>query len=323
LKAIASALRGTRLPLEILILHVLLGHKIELISQFLAATNPKSVILWLHDYSTICSGYNLLRNDLQFCAAPPNTSTACRVCVYGADRPWHLNSLAKLFEVSQISVVSPSEAAMRIWWEGKHVDPEAAYIVPHWTLTDIVTSPSIARRERRNGFAPLRIAFVGYPKRHKGWHIYEEIVHSSKGNPSYEFFHLASPGFDTRDPAVNFVPVEVTPDNRFGMVQTLRDNDIDVVVNASVWPETFSYVTYECLAAGALVFALTVSGNVGDVIENTDRGRLFEKADDLVTFFATGEALEFYNSRPEARIKTYSEISITGTTAALIEESVI
>ena len=51
------------------------------------------------------------------------------------------------------------------------------------------------------------------------------------------------------------------------MVKKIEEYEIDIVFIGSTWRETFNFVAYEALQAGAAIIALTSSGNVCDVIE--------------------------------------------------------
>ncbi len=67
------------------LIHTLLGHKISLLKEYMTL-QPAKTMLWLHDYETMCSGYTLLRNELEYCGAPPPNSLACRfVCMVQTD----------------------------------------------------------------------------------------------------------------------------------------------------------------------------------------------------------------------------------------------
>ena len=61
----------------------------------------------------------------------------------------------------------------------------------------------------------------------------------------------------------------------------LRENEIDIVLVIGGIPETFSFVTFEALQAGSLVFAYEESGNVASVIRASKQGRLFNSFDEL------------------------------------------
>lgn len=120
--ALADALRtlAPELPQQrLLVLHCLLGHATADILALHEALRPAQAVLWLHDYSTLCEGFNLLRNDTTFCGAPPPDSQACRVCIHGPARVRHLAQMHALFVAISPDIVAPSRAALRVWLDGQ------------------------------------------------------------------------------------------------------------------------------------------------------------------------------------------------------------
>lgn len=120
--ALADALRtlAPELPQQrLLVLHCLLGHATADILALHEALRPAQAVLWLHDYSTLCEGFNLLRNDTTFCGAPPPDSQACRVCIHGPARVRHLAQMHALFVAISPDIVAPSRAALRVWLDSQ------------------------------------------------------------------------------------------------------------------------------------------------------------------------------------------------------------
>jgi hypothetical protein len=113
---------------------------------------------------------------------------------------------------------------------------------------------------------------------------------------------------------VEFVRTEVTPDDRQAALTALAERGIKILLLLSPWPETFSFVLHEAIAAGAYIFCLADSGNVADVVERKKVGKVFTGVDDLVDFIKSGNAARFVDEsgtgRPVYRIKS------SGTTAS-------
>jgi hypothetical protein len=91
-------------------------------------------VFWLHDYTSLCDSFNLLRNDLTFCNAPPPSSMACRICVYGANRARHLERMERLFERCDFDVLSPSVSTLDLWSNRTTLPFASAAVHPHSTL---------------------------------------------------------------------------------------------------------------------------------------------------------------------------------------------
>ena len=100
------------------------------------------------------------------------------------------------------------------------------------------------------------------------------------------------------------------------MVELLRDHEIDIVAILSPWPETFSYVTFEALAAGCDIVALADSGNVAATVRQTARGRVFDSEDELVEFFTRHHVLEFVRARA-IQPNSCGSLIHSGATAAI------
>ncbi len=282
---------------RLLVCHCLLGHDPADVARLHAALRPQRSVFWLHDYSSLCEGYNLLRNDAVFCAAPPPDSPGCRICVHGAGRPRHLRAVQALFEAVAFDVVAPSEAALATWRAGAASDaalPHARALVhPHAEVVPLARRRSLVPAALRGTAAsPVRVAFMGHPGGHKGWSGFLGVLEDCASDPAFRFFHLGvAPAVP--DGPVRFVPVRVTATTRDAMRTTLEEHAIDLALVLSPWPETFSFVTFEALAAGADVLALEGGGNVADAVLRLGRGVVFEGIGALRDFFVSGRAVEY------------------------------
>jgi glycosyltransferase involved in cell wall biosynthesis len=131
--------------------------------------------------------------------------------------------------------------------------------------------------------------------------------------PGIRFCHFGARNVATL-PKVEFVPTEVTAEDRRAARNALSERGIKVLLLLSPWPETFSFVLHEAIAAGAYIFCLTDSGNVAEVVQHEQVGKVFRGVDDLVDFIRSGAAASFVREADAAR-PTY-EIESTGTTAS-------
>jgi hypothetical protein len=86
---------------------------------------------------------------------------------------------------------------------------------------------------------------------------------------------------------MKWVNVSVSMDNRFAMVEALKDNKIDVAFLWSLCPETFSFTLYESLAAGCFAVTNKDSGNIQSYLkQNTKRGLVLENEESLFKLFS-------------------------------------
>jgi hypothetical protein len=299
---LVSALRTgplTTLPAW-LVVHSLLGHAPEVVQLLHDALNPKRAYFWLHDYFTVCAGYNLLRNQVAFCDAPPAASAGCAICVYGESRAAHLVRIEALFGKVRFTAVAPSQHTADQWRKSTNLPVADLIVVPHCAVehegqrlgSQFAASPL---SEDETELRPVRIAFLGHPVVHKGWPVFQEMVRQFCGAGKYEFWHLGTAS-DTKLPLV-FNEVKVTPDNPAAMIRAVEAANIDVVLQWSIWPETFGIAARECVAAGAFLLAPRGSGAIAAYIEATGGGRVFDDEEALHSYLTGEELRDAVNER--------------------------
>ena len=293
---------------RLFLVHCLLGHSLPALRALQRASGSTENHFWLHDYSSMCAGFNLLRNDVSFCGAPPPGSMTCRVCVYGTSRAHHLAAVRDLFAAVPFHVAAPSAAALELWQEAG-LPHRSAAVHAHCRLqTEPVPGPA------RTG--PIRVAFLGHAKANKGWPIWQELISCCSQSQDFRWFHLGSADAAAGLPGVQHHAVTTTPQQPEAMAAAVAWLQIDLAAILSVWPETFSYTTFEALAGGADVVCLAGSGNVASTVLHHRRGVVIPDAGGVVDFFASGEAARYAglarrSSMPRGRLLH------EGTTATL------
>lgn len=245
-------------------IHSLLGHSADETADILAAAGLTAGWFWLHDFASLCSGYHLLRNDVQDCAAPPPDSAACSICAYFPYRMRHLAEHERLFQRLDLTVVSPSQPTLDLWKTSWSFPARGEVVLPHARLVERRPAP-VSRRRR-----PFRLAFAGIPAPFKGWGIFRDLVLKHAGDERYEFLHL---GVGTQSGVpVAFHEVRVTEAQPRLMQETLEALEVDAVL---IWPlcrETFSFTAYEAIAAGCAVITGPDSGNVQALVREGGHG---------------------------------------------------
>jgi hypothetical protein len=91
---------------------------------------------------------------------------------------------------------------------------------------------------------------------------------------------------------------------------------VDLVAVLSPWPETFSFVLHEALAAGADVVALEDGGNVAAAVRRHGRGVVLRDGAAFLRFFEEGWALD-YVRQLAAVPRQGARLVLTGTSATL------
>lgn len=296
----------------VFVVHSALGFDVEGLCALHDALAPAHSVYWLHDYSSLCEGFNLLRNDMAFCGLPAPGSMACRVCVYGEGRRTHSARIQALFEHCRFQVASPSAFTLDLWQSRTTLPAERAFALPHWVL-----KPRPAKRRSRaaqRSGSKVRVGFVGFPASGKGWQIFSEVVDRFAEDGRYAFYHFAAGGTASL-PEAEFVVTEVTPDNRRAAARLLEEHDIDYLAMLSPWPETFSFVAHEGVAAGCTLLCLADSGNVVALARETGRGLVFDGPRQLLDFLDSPEGVR--HAERARRTRTTYEIVEAGTTASI------
>ena len=277
-----------------LVLHCLLGHEVHALVALHEALAPRDAVFWVNDYEAICIGFNLLRNDVAYCGAPPPGSGACRICVYGAERGEHLARIQALFAAVPLHVVAPSAAALAVWRRGGRLPHLSAQVHEYAAVKVRAVRSAMPDAPPRGTLAnPVRVAFVGYPAAHKGWDAFAELALRIGGQTAYKLFHFTAAPPEPPLPGVATLVASVTPAARGAMTEALVAQGIDLVLVLSPWPETFCLVAYEAMAAGADIVTLSASGNVADMVLEAGRGLVVQDLPALIWFFESGDAIRY------------------------------
>jgi hypothetical protein len=288
--------------------HSLLGHNAVETADLLAAVGLKAGFFWLHDFASLCAGFHLMRNDVEDCAAPPPDSQACGICVYGPWRARHMSEHERLFERLNLTVVAPAQVTLDLW-KARAVYPTAGEVVlPHARLVERGPAPAtLADR-------PLRIAYAGMPAAHKGWEIFRDLVAKHADDPRYRFIHLG--GRAAPRVAVEFHKVTVTDARPRAMQQAIEEHQIDA---ALIWPlcrETFSFIAYEAVAAGAAIVTGPDSGNVAAFVREGGHGVVLDSEEALAAAADAGDLGAL--SRASRKPSLY-DLALSSLTVDLLE----
>ena len=293
---------------RILIIHSLVNFDEEFIAQRLLSIEWSRKYYWVHDYSVLCSEANLLRNGVTFCGCPPAESVACFTCSGYASRA-RKERLLSFYREQGLVFLAPSTLARHVFLQGGKAEYNVR-VVNHRSLI----STEAVHKKLRGPSDQLRVAFCGYPVFHKGWGVFELLVERSMQTGQYRFFHLGA-----RQRLLNgveFVEVASATGAEDRMAEALRLHEIDVVVIASQWPETFCLVAYEAILAGAMVATTDVSGNVATLADSYSQVLKFPSNKALIEGFASGEVARITRQTLETGVPVF-RAERNGTTAAV------
>ena len=294
------------------VVHSVLGFNEEQLVKLRTALDPARSVFWLHDYTSLCEGFNLLRDDLAFCNAPPVSSMACRICVYGAGRARHLDRMQRLFEGCDFDVLSPSASTLDLWSSRTQLPYASAAVHPHSQLVSVAVNEPPATHDAEDQH--VRIGFVGFSASSKGWPIFSSLVDEFHSDPRYRFVHFAARGVSSI-PECELVVTESTPDDRDATTRLLHEHRIDFLAMLSPWPETFSFVAHEAIAAGCRLLCFSDSGNVAALVRRTRLGEVLDDTTALRAFFAGNEAVTA--ARHARALPHHYQLIHSGTTATV------
>ncbi|CAN5393082.1 hypothetical protein BH10PSE3_BH10PSE3_10830 [soil metagenome] len=308
LQLVPHALTGQRA----FAIHSLLGHSSTAIRDLLRGIGCKKGAFWLHDYASLCSNYNLMRNDVQFCGAPPIDSGACGVCVYSGLREEQMQAHMNLFSTFDLTVLAPSQTALDVWTSATNLPFKQALVLAHSRLesrTQFQLKPSLTPH-------PLRIAFLGLPVSHKGWRTFRDLAFKFGRDPRYEFWHFGK--YSPKGLPVRFIETTVTASAMDAMTRALHQSSIDVAMIWSLWPETYCFTAFEALASGASLLTHFDSGNVASLVDNGAPGAVLATEAELHALFESGDILTMGLARRAERARqVYSDM-----TGAILSEIV-
>jgi hypothetical protein len=307
-----------QLPVQrLLVCHCLLGHRVGEIARLHEAFAPTRAVFWLHDYSSICGSVTLLRNDVAFCGAPPPDSAACHICIHGRDRLDHVTQFQRLFAAVEFDIAAPSDTALAIWTAHARLPHRGRYVHPHASVAFTAVRRSVIDIRRRGTIdCPVRVAFAGHGETHKGWAAFSALMVECEKLEHYRFYQFSAEAARPGDAQFEHVKVEVRSHTRDAMIQALAEHAIDLVLVLSTWPETFSYVTHEAIAAGADVVTFADSGNVAAEVIRTGRGLVVKDYAALLEFFISGAAARYVRLCYEQGNQS-GDMVHNGTTATL------
>jgi len=244
--------------LRIYIHHLFGFNTVHLISSIIKSSRLGNALFWMHDYSTSCVSYTLLRNKLEFCGSPsPGISEIgeCNFCEFAPARASNNKAFASIAHIPGLKFVYPSEACRTTERLGFSVVPSSSDFViqPHALITDY----KIQKHEVQFSHRKCRIAFLGMPARHKGWDEFAALATDPYLSCYFEWFYIGK-----GNPNLPITSLKVDGIKDLSMEEQIKRAEIDVAFVWPIWPETFCFIAYEAVTSGCHVFTSSISGNV-------------------------------------------------------------
>lgn len=232
--------------------------------------------LFLHDYSTICPQFSLLRNNQEYCGPQPPSAEKCVGCYSWT--PGYHDKMRALFDSikSRLRIVAPSRAAREVWLGSFPDFKDQVDVIPHLVIKDSEAqrdAPPIADGN-------MRFGFIGAPYQHKGWEAFLRLVdHSRRADWPYQFYHLGLPRQAVA--GIQNIPVSVVRDGPEGMIRAIQSINLHIAFLWSLCPETYSYTLQECLQTQAMLVTHLNSGNIAETIAALKIGKVLADESEL------------------------------------------
>lgn len=270
-------------------LHHFLYTKISLIRDLLEACPNIPVKVYLHDYYNACTGYTLMKNDELYCGGRGYSHNLCFDCCYMKTNKIVQPIIQQIFKenLNRITFVSPSKATKDIFLNFHPEYGQQVIVIPHQKFLERYKKnlKSVTENE------PIRVAFLGMPRVHKGWNAWKELVEfCSVDDYIFTVFNSTNDEYE----GMRKVKIGFSQENLNAMTDALREYKVHVVLLWAIWPETYSYTCFEAFSANAFIITNKDSGNIADVVKANGNGLVLSNEDELKALFSNKNKLLRY-----------------------------
>ena len=259
-------------------IHHLLYVSLEKVSELLKVTGKTPVRAFLHDYYLCCTSYNL-QNRSGFCDSSRLGDAPCEKCPHFSNSLRVESKIQGLFDsIKNLRFVAPSTYTKNRFLSFRPQYEGLVDVIPHQKLL----GEYLGNRRPLNAGERIRVAFLGMPRKTKGWETWLRLV-SAVDEQEYEFFVFNSS--NDMYPGMNKRFVEFDEKHPNAMTDSLRECEIAIVVMWPSWPETYSYTCMESYSANAYTISSACAGNVADFVVEHGSGLVLNNEEELIGLF--------------------------------------
>ena len=249
-------------------IHSLIGCELTELKKIICIGKP--IILYVHDYSSCCKQYNLLKNDENYCGNALLKEEKCNSCRYYNISKKRKKQFRDFFkQIEDFTVIAPSKMSAKLWGDAYPEYRDKIVIILHQKLVDTYYGNNEELSEEDN----VKVAFVGNGIKIKGWDIWKNVIDKVL-DKKIVLYHFGKANIQYKN-VIN-ISVSIQKDGPDAMIKALRNNKIDIAILFSGWPETYSYTYYECLASNCFIITSPLSGNIAYEVENRKNGILID-----------------------------------------------
>lgn len=296
------------------IIHHLLNWSIQVVDQFLEKLNNEKIFFWLHDYYICCPQVTLLRNDYEFCHKPDLESNSCMICLYGDIRRSNAKHFRLFLNNYRFTFLTPSKVVRSIIVSDYPELKDKIIISPLLNLIKQKNRRDNVLKDLHDPLYKLKIAYLGVPKRYKGWETWRLFVDSSVSD-SYKCVYLST---EEESVPEEHIYINTLYKSQNSVISLLIMHKIDIVILWSIVPETFSFTLYEAIAAGCFILTNPLSGNIAAYVRENSCGIVFESENDLISLLKEPSHLKNILINFHQNNISYSDLKPNIHTAALL-----
>lgn len=232
--------------------HHMIGHYFDLID--VAKRNNIKTFITLHDFYSLCPSINMLYNMEKYCLDLKEKD--CSNCLYNKMKikeniVSHWQSEWKYFLTQFDYIITPSGSTKEII--EKELNIPNIKVIEHGI--------DIERHYKEKKSEVLNVAFIGVMAIHKGAREIIELISSNKDKEIKYHLFGDSEFNELKRNRNNYIYHGRYKRN--DLPHLMKENNIDIVCNLSIWPETYSYTLTETIASGVPVLCY----NIGAVCE--------------------------------------------------------
>lgn len=252
-----------------IIIHNLISLDYNYLELLLKNIKYNNLLYYIHDFSCICSSIKMIYNNNMYCNGIMTKWSLCESCTENTSKNNIYSYHKKLFD-KNIILICPSDNTKNYIRFAFDINENKIKVLPHFNYR--VNKVKEVKLNKK-----IRIAYVGYRDKEKGWNVFREIVEKFKGK--YDFYCLGKT--DDHIEGVKEYPVSFIENGTLAMVDEIKKHKIDVAVLWATWPETYSYTYYECYAANTFIITSTESGNIQEQIIKNKNGVVYEEKEEV------------------------------------------
>lgn len=245
-----------------------INFNIEEITKVMIKFKDNQFVCQLHDYSLICTSYNLIDDTGNYC-----NLNNCLNCSF-KDGKYALYKIMEQFKCINVNFIAPSEFVKTMYVKAYPFIESNVLVIPHehYEIKSMIKTSE-----------PIRIAYLGAQTVIKGWEDFKKICACLK--TEYEVFYLGN-GQEIVEGVQN---VYVSIDSELQMKDAIIKYGINVAFLSSRCPETYCYALYEALECGCFILCNEVSGNVANVVRVNNNGFIYKDLKHMQEFIESSE----------------------------------